>query len=384
MKRSTFIGIVLTSLLTTGIASDGCAKSPEKQQALVKETGQTEKVMRFKTFSYVDKQGIGIEAFRFLMPSEWQFNGGIKWILDNPGMPAVAAFKVRNTGGKEEFEVFPNQPFFWTNNQMLLSTFPVGTRYFGNEVRPPVSSLDALKGIVLPRFRRDTVNLKIINGQRLPELARALGAGMQTAPGITSSADAAKIRIEYQKGSVWMEEEIYGVVEQIHFSMPSVYGMVTNTNWMVDYLFSFKAEKGKLDSYAKVFQTIAYSFKLNPQWFNKYNQVVEYLVQMQIKQIQHIGEISKIISKTHNEISDKIMQSYNQRQAVNDRIAENFSQYIRGVDKYHNPIEQKPVELPSGYQNAWTNSLGEYILSDNPNYNPNIGSNLNWQKMQRR
>ncbi|MEW6215835.1 MAG: hypothetical protein AB1478_11655 [Nitrospirota bacterium] len=86
----------------------------------------------------------------------------------------------------------------------------------------------------------------------------------------------------------------------------------------------------------------------------------------------------------HNEISDMMMQSYYQRQAVNDRIADNFSQYIRGVDEYYNPIEQKPVELPSGYQNAWANSLGEYILSDNHNFNPNIGSNLNWQRMERK
>jgi len=383
MKRFTFIGTVLISFLILGIPFNACSKSP-KQQSTVNKTSQGGDVMRFKVFSYIDKQGIGIEAFRLLIPSGWQFEGGIKWILDNPGMPAVGAFKVTNPRGKEEFEVFPNQPFFWTNNQMLLSTFPVGSRYFGNEVRPPVGALDALKGIVLSRFRKDAANLKIVSEQTLPELAKTVGAGMQSAPGVASSADAAKIRIEYQKNGVWMEEEIYGVVEQMRSSMPDVYGMIINTNWIIDYLFSFKAEKGKLDSHSKVFQTIAYSFKLNPRWFNKYNQLIEYLVQMQIRQIHHIGEISRIISRTQDEISDKIMQSYYQRQAVNDRIAENFSQYIRGVDKYYNPIEQRTVELPGGYQSTWTNNLGEYILSNDPNYNPNTESNINWQRMERR
>jgi len=41
------------------------------------------------------------------------------------------------------------------------------------------------------------------------------------------------------------------------------------------------------------------------------------------------------------------------------------------------------MELPGGYRQAWTNSLGEYILSDDPNYNPNIGSNVNWTEMPR-
>lgn len=384
MKR--FIPTVMVLMLLI-IPFTGCAKSPEKQQTAGKKaakqsSNQKGSVLKFKTFSYVDTQGIGIEAFRFLMPSDWKFEGGIKWILDNPGMPAVAVFKVQNQAGREEFEVFPNLPFFWTNNPMILSTFPVGSRYFGNEVRQPVSPINALKGIVLPRFRGN-VKYKILSEQRLPELAKALGAGAQSAPGVTSSADGAKIRIEYQKNGVWMEEEIYGVVEQIQFSMPSMYGTIINNNWFMDYLFSFKAEKGKLDSQSKIFQAMTYSFRVNPKWFNKYNQLVEYLVQMQIKQIQNIGEISRIISKTHNEISNQITQSYNQRQKVYDRIADNFSQYIRGVDKYHSPIDSKPVELPSGYQNAWTNSLGEYILSDNPNYNPNTGSNLNWQKMER-
>jgi hypothetical protein len=53
------------------------------------------------------------------------------------------------------------------------------------------------------------------------------------------------------------------------------------------------------------------------------------------------------------------------------------------VDKYYNPIEQKPVELPSGYENAWSNALGEYILSNDPSFNPNIGSTVDWQIMKR-
>jgi hypothetical protein len=267
---------------------------------------------------------------------------------------------------------------------MLLSMFPAGSRYFGNEVRSPLDSLAALKNIILPRFRRNFINLKITNEQKLPELARALGAGKQSQPGIISSADSAKIRIEYSRGGATLEEEIYGVVELISFPIQTMYGMATNTIWFVDYLFSFKAEKGKLDSQAKLFQTIAYSFRLNPLWFSKYNQVIEQLARMQIQRIQSIGQLSRIISQTSNEISQMMMDSYNQRQKVNDGISENFSQYIRGVESYYNPIEGKSVELPSGYQNVWTNSLGEYILSDNPNFNPNVGSNLNWQNMKKK
>ncbi len=388
MKRNTMSATLVLLALFLGAITLGCKRSSESAREGVNASKQPVEqhidYVKFKTFNYTDRKGIGTKAFSLLIPSGWKFRGGIRWVLNNPAMPAVAAFTVTSPSSPAEFEAFPAQPFFWTNNRMLLSSFPIGSRYFGSEVRPPMGPLDTLKRIVLPRFRSRAVNLRIVGEKRLPGLARSLGAGGRSAPGLRSSADGAKIRIEYRQNGVPMEEEIYDVVETSYYSMPSMYGTITNINWIADYLFSFKAEKGKLDGLSKLFQTMAYSFRLNPQWFNKYNQLVGQLVQMQIRRIRNIGEISRIISRTNDEISDMVMQSYNERQAVNDRIADNFSQYIRGVDKYQDPIGRKPVELPGGYENAWTNSLGEYVLSDNPNFNPNVGSNLDWQRMEKR
>ena len=340
--------------------------------------------VRFKTFKHIDRQGIGIEAFSMLIPADWQFEGGIKWILDNPAMPAVAGFRVTNSKGSEEFEAFPNHMFFWTNSQMLLSMFPTGSRYFGSEVRPPLNPTDFIQNILVPRFRGNVSDLRIAGKENLPELARQLGAGMQSQPGVSTSVDGGKVKIEYRRDGRWMEESIYAVVESFTYPIQTMYGTVSNMNWMGEYLFSFKAEKGKLDASSKVFQTMVNSFRLNPQWFNKYSQLTEYLIRNQIKQIQRIGEVSRIVSQTSNEISDMIMDSYQNRQTVYDKISTNFSQAIRGVDEYYDPVAEKPVELPLGYDRAWTNSLGEYIMSDDYGFDPNAGSNLNWQQMQRR
>ncbi len=347
--------------------------------------GQTSaSTVRFKTFKYIDKQGIGIEAFSLLIPADWQFEGGIQWMLDNPAMPAVSAFRVTNSKGSEEFEAFPNHMFFWTNSQMLLSMFPIGARYFGSEVRPPLNPTDFIQNILVPRFRGNVSELRIAGMENLPELARQLGVEMQSQPGVSTSVNGGKVKIEYRRDGRWMEESIYAVVESFTYSIQTMYGTAANMNWIGEYLFSFKAEKGKLDASSKVFQTMVNSFRLNPQWFNKYSQLTEYLIRNQIQQIQRIGEVSRIVSQTSNEISDMIMESYENRQAVYDRISTNFSQAIRGVDEYYDPIAERPVELPLGYNRAWTNHLGEYILSDDYSFDPNIGSNLQWQQMQRR
>ncbi|MGB9594647.1 MAG: hypothetical protein ACPL7B_00090 [Candidatus Poribacteria bacterium] len=373
----------LMVFLLVNVVSNGCAKTSKQDnpQNDAKNSSANSEPVKFKTFQYIDKEGIGIEAFRMFIPSDWKFDGKIYWLLDNPAMPAVSAFRVTNTKGSEELEVFPNHAYFWSTNPLTLSLQPIGSRYFGAEVRQPVAPLEFIQNILIPEYRKNVSNLRIIEKQRVPELAQQLVKAQQ-APGVTFTADAGKIKVEYQRNGVWFEEVFFVVIESMTYPIQSIYGVTANTNWVGDYLFSFKAEKGKLDASAKVFQTMVNSFQLNLQWFNKYNQLVEFLIQNQIQRIQAIGQISKIVSQTSNEISDMMMQSYQNRQSAYDRISENFSQMIRGVDSYYNPIEQKNIELPSGYKTAWTNSLGEYILSDDPSFNPNIGSNLNWQKME--
>lgn len=345
---------------------------------------QPQKSITFKTYKCIDKEGIGIEAFRMLIPAGWQFEGGIKWTLQNPAMPAVADFKVKNPNGNEEFQVFPKLAFYWTNDQGLLYTFPVGSNYLGNEVRQPVEPIEALKNIVIPRYIKNASNLKIIKEENIPEFAKLVGGESQNQQGVNITAKGGKIKIEYTKNSIPLEEEIYGLVVVFTYSMPTMVGVMNSIFWAVDYIFSFKSAKGKLTTNTKLFQTIAFSFKINQQWFNKYNQVVNYLVQNQIQQIKTIGQISKIISQTSNEISDTITQTYNKQQKVYDEIGENFSQYIRGVDEYYNPLEKTSVELPTGYNNVWANNLGEYVLSEDANFNPNISSNKNWTKINKK
>jgi len=53
------------------------------------------------------------------------------------------------------------------------------------------------------------------------------------------------------------------------------------------------------------------------------------------------------------------------------------------VDEYHDPVAGKPVELPSGYNNAWANRNGEYIVTDSHLFNPNVELDGNWQKLKK-
>jgi len=346
------------------------------------------KVLRLKKYTYVDQQGTGLEAFSFLMPSNWKFEGGMQWIIDNPAMPSVTAFKVFNPKGKDQFEVFPNHCFFWSNNQQLLNMFPPGSRYFGIIVMRPVSAQKALRNIILSEQRNGFSALKVIKDENVPELPKALGAGKQAQGKDSSGATGAKLRVSYIKDGVTMEEEFYAEVESFSFPVQSMVGIFYNTVWYIDYIFSFKAEKGKLESNTKIFQTITASFKLNPRWYAKYSNVIEYMAQQKISQIKSIGDFSRMLSRMSDQVSDQVfeekMQHFKTRGDVYDEVSQKFGDNTLGIDRYYDPHEGKEVELPSGYNYAWSNNNGEYIMSDSPNFNPNVGSNLHWEPLKRK
>ncbi len=340
--------------------------------------GKDTEIIKMKMYRYIDNEGFGEEAFSFLVPIDWKVWGGINWSIENPGMPAVVKLKVSNPKVLQEFEIFPNQAFFWTNNQLVLATFPIGSKYYGAEVHPIMTASDAITKVVLPRFRNNATGLTLSKIEQVPELAKVIYNAHANQPGVQYNIDTAKTHINYTLNNIAIEEELYAVVEAFTFQFQSMQGIISNTLWTVDYIFSFKAEKGKLNQAAKTLQMIAYSFKLNTRWYYKYVKLIEYLAQQEIKRIHSIGQISKMISKTYNEISDMQMESYYKEQAIRDKIAENWSDYIRGVDRYYNPLEGKEVELPAGYNSVWTNNSGEYILTDSTLYNPNEESNKNW------
>jgi len=341
--------------------------------------------VHLKQVSYVDRQGVGCETFRLLIPADWELEGGVQWRMDNPGMPGVIAFRAYNPQGVEAFEVFPNISFYWTNNPMVTTMFPVGSLYYGNEVRPPAPALQVLQEIVVPRYRGQESGLQVVQQEHLPDLPQQLRTSGPAGSAGAASAEGARVRVRYRRGEREIEEDVFGVVEvsQVATPMPAMGGGMQNVFWMADYLFSFQAQAGQLDGLSDMFMALVRSFRLNPQWYARYMQISQYMIQNQMQQIQHIGQISQIISQTSDQISDMVMDSYNQRQQTLDRLSTQFSQAIRGVDEYRDPFGDQGVELPGGYNRAWSNGLGEYILTDDASFDPNMGSNVNWETMER-
>jgi hypothetical protein len=256
---------------------------------------------------------------------------------------------------------------------------PVGSRQFGAEVRPPVSIQQAMQELVLPRFRSQAQNLQILGFEVLPDLPRL---AKSEAPLSGGMAEGGKVRIRYTWQNAQYEEDIYGVVEVFRAPVPGMFGATEILIWFVDFLFLFRSAAGRLEAAADLFSAMIRSFQLNPQWYAAYKAIVQSLAQQQIQRIRHIGQIGQLLAQTGSEIREQNLRDFYARQETYDRLSTDWSRAIRDVDGFLDPHRQQVVELPSGYGHAWANDLGEYILTEDPNFNPNLNSNLHWEPMQ--
>lgn len=347
------------------------------------DAGTTEQAvvrgMHLKMFTHMDREGTGLELFRMLVPVGWQFRGGCRWLLDNPGMPAVVACQLWNPQGAEAFEILPNMNLTWNNNPMTRMMHPVGSRYFGAEVRPPMGIQDAMRTLVLPRYRSQVQNLQVLSHELLPDFPKLAKSEAAVSGG---SAEGGKVRIRYTWQGMQFDEEIYGMVEIFRAPLATMFSAGEIIIWFVDALFSFRAAAGRLDASADLFSVMIRSFQLNPQWYAAFKSVAQYLAQMQIQRIHHIGQIGQILAQTGREMREQNLRDWYGRQEVYDRLSTDWSRTIRGVDGFFDPHRQEVVELPSGYGHAWANNLGEYILTEDPSFNPNVHSSLHWEPMQ--
>jgi len=334
----------------------------------------------FVTYKYIDPM-TNMQVFSMLVPKGWKVEGGVTWSAD-PALPARSGFRFYNPKGSEELNFYPARAYFWTNNQLFLTTNPAGTFRLGTLVGKPVSLRRAFTETIIPGADRKMDGMEIINEEKVPELAE-LAKG-EAAQGVNAAAEAGKMRVTYKENGRQMEEEFYAAVSQFVINMPAsaMSGSYYINYWYMDYVFSFRDQKGRLDSRAKLFQAMIYSIKFNQNWVAKVVNVKEMLAQRYIQGIKAVGQMGQMIAQAGSQMREDQQQAWEARQAVNDRIVQDFSDNIRGVERYNDTRAGKEIELPAGYGNAWANDLGEYIVSDSPSYNPNLDSSQHWEQLE--
>lgn len=360
-RRFPFLSLLLVSFSIITLATS-CTKGSDDPHKL-----------HLRPIEIKDPAAGGITAFTLLLPEGWEHEGGVVWRPHLANQAAVA-FWAWNPEGSEVFELLPCDPFIW--NPQSLAFFGPGSLYLGNEVRQPVTDPAAfIMQFVIPRYRHEITDPQLVSTTALPQVAAA-AASARAEPGARKQGYAATVRIAYTRDDVILHEDFTCVL--LVTTVAAMPGIVL---WGPDTLYSCRAEPAALDQAGSLLHIMATSVQPTAQWFNTYVQIIQMWQRNQMQAIADAGRISQIISQTSSEISDMVRQAYENRQSSQDRIHREFSETIRGVETYNDPYRGRPVELPSQYRHAWVSDNGEYVLSDEAGFNPNIGDTRTWKRL---
>jgi hypothetical protein len=347
--------------------------------------------IRLRMVEIPDEQGFErpVVALRFLAPPDWRIEGGVRWNLPLQCPAELATVHVRAIAptGDLGFEILPSRVWRWSDDPTEVDYWRTGAGP-GNQcaIAPPMTAADFLAESLPGTFRPP---FEVVAIEPLPEMAAALATEAQQLVAMNAPfrTDAARLRVRYDEGATeeWLTAGVLQMALQVMSSGAAMQGRMEMTTQYISSasrVFGFRAPAGRLDEQKRLFATMVASVQVNPAWDAALNRLALNLAQIQI---QSAAERSRIWSEAAAEVSRIRMAAWENQQASQDRIAAAWSQTIRGVETFVDPGDASQVELQSGFDNAWSNGVGEYVLSDRPSFNPNtVFTNQNWTRMERR
>jgi hypothetical protein len=139
------------------------------------------------------------------------------------------------------------------------------------------------------------------------------------------------------------------------------------------------APKGQLDGHDKLFKVVVSSIQPLPHYTAYTNKWISSYYQTQANKEAAMDRIQADLDKA-------IMQTYqhmmDNAQRVSDIGFHATDQNLRDVQTYRDPSTGRTFELSNQYNHAWLNGANEYVMSDDPSFNPNASLSGSWSELQ--
>jgi hypothetical protein len=204
---------------------------------------------------------------------------------------------------------------------------------------------------------------------------RQLGFGPSDSGNTGARSDAIRAPVEFQKNDKTIETWLTAAVVMRTF--PVGRGHLYDLH-AID-LTSFTAPKRKLAGNENLLRMMITSIRLTPEFSARRNKDIAGYYQMQADKEAKIDQIN---AKLQQEITQTYMQmSANAAQVSRQGFLE-AEQSLRGVQTFRDPSTGSTMELSDQYGHAWLNGADQYVMSDDPNFNPNAQLPGNWNELQ--
>lgn len=349
-------------------------------------------VLRMKVVKAIDQYGFEhpMMSASMLIPTDWQSQGATTWNIKDKCNTIQTNLRTYGPDGRG-VEIFPAFNWVWADDPTPLQATAAQTARFGTrpcDIMPPMSAGDFLRKN-LSRYRP---NAQLVGFEPAPKLMDQL---QQMARQREQSAaqynlrqrtkvDVIKARVKYSLNGQALEEWVIASTIITGTLGPSMNVRTGQTGQAYSYscagyAMGERAPAGQLDSSEKLLELVAGTYRQDPQWQAKVNGNALAIQQIELKGVR---DRANIVAKNADDIRNIQRQSYENTQKAEDRRSEQWAQTMRGVETYRNPETGETVDLSNQYGQAWVNNKGEYLLSDQPGFDPSVTLKETWKPLE--
>lgn len=368
-----------------------CNEAPAKTETTAKpeaakmDAPAPANVVRLKRVEIIDRHGFEkpMRAASLLIPSDWVMQDQVQWATKPGALEIVSmTFQARSPDGRYGLDLLPNYSWGWADHPQMQQSMIMTAQSGGTPASPPLQSQDFLTKMAIPNVRRGA---KVLGIDKIPNVDEALdkqlGPQRQAAAAVgmpyNVRVEHSRARLQYDDNGKQVEEWLTAAIYNSAYENGMGFGTSFLSN--AQYVFAFRAPAGELLGRDKLFQMILSTLAVDPTWQYKVNEANGKIQQINAK---GAADRAKIRRDAQEDINRTITEGYDSRQRSQDRAHENFTDYIRGVQRYQDPSSGEQMKLTSGYNHVWSSGNGEYVFTDTANWNPAQTFKGNWTELK--
>ncbi len=345
--------------------------------------------LRMKKGQIIDPGAAGGQAAQpaidLLIPSDWDLKGNVVFGGGKGGCFGdlfAVSWEATNPDGSLTFQGAPNYSWQYTDDPTELRKLNDPLRRAlgaGGKPCPIMKAMTAenyFRQHVLPSLPSGSTLISVESFPALNQIVRQqMGLPPTDAGNRGVRTEAIRARVESQKDG--KPTEGWVVLAVVTRTYPVGRGAFYDSH-AVDFM-AFRTPKGMLDANDKLFRVMLSSIQLEPKWQTYSNGMIAkfYKAEAQKEATQ-----DQMWAALQTKITETIMGETANAERGADAAAFGADQNIRGVQTFRDPKTGSTMELSNQYDHAWLNGSNEYVMSDNPNFNPNGSLDGNWTTLQ--
>jgi hypothetical protein len=326
-------------------------------------------------------------AIEMLIPSTWDFKGAVQMYAGKTGCfsEAFSVFwEATSADGVTKFQGIPNYAWQYSDDPQELHklTDPNRRTHTGgttNDLCPVAKPLNAeqyFRQMVLSSLKPA---MTVVSVEPFPVLEQIVRQGYGLPPADAGNGgarvDAIRIRLAFQKDdkpmelwySVALVTQTYRVGQGFLYDLHAVSQVALG------------APKGELDANEKLFKVVIASIQPLPRYTAYTNKWIASYYQIQANKE---AAMDKIQADLINFMTQTYLNMSANAQKVSDIGFHANEQNLRDVQTYRDPSTGRTFELSNQYGHAWLNGNNQYVMSDDPNFNPNSALQGSWNELQ--